>query len=272
MNITWESIEKNINEFIGNKNTGIVIGGGTCLALELNTKINSKVKDVVFGPPINDSGLALGAAAFGYFMDTGKWPNPIKSPSMMHLQEPLPEVGPQDPKEIAAVIAKDRVVGLLRGKAECGPRALGFRSILANACKYENLKRVSEDLKGREYFRPLAPIVTAESFDRYFVGPKGEYMQYKCECTEEAQKELPAIVHKDNSARPQVVYKENDPWLHSLLVEYGKLTGHECMINTSLNGKGKPICNTYQDAIDDFEGKDIKIVSITYKKERFQIK
>jgi predicted NodU family carbamoyl transferase len=268
--ITWSKIKQNI-EISKNsgEDLGIVIGGGTCLALELNSRIHPMVKDVVFGPPVNDSGIALGAAAFAYFMDTGKWPNPIKTPSIMHLQESLPEVGPQDPTDIAKLIAEDKVVGLLRGKAECGPRALGFRSMFANACKYKNLKRVSEDLKGREYFRPLAPIVTAESFDRYFIGPKGEYMQYKCDCTEEAQKELPAIVHKDNSARAQVVYKEKDPWLHALLVEYGRLTGHECMINTSLNGKGKPICNTYQDAVDDFKNKDIELVSINYKNQRF---
>lgn len=261
--IIWDKVKQNIEFF--SEDLGVVIGGGTCLALELNTRIHAMKNDLVFGPPVNDSGLALGAAAFAYFMDTGKWPNPIKSPSIMYLQEPLPEIGPQDPTDIAKMIANDRIVGLLRGKAECGPRALGFRSIFANASKYENLKRVSEDLKGREYFRPLAPIVTAESFDRYFVGPKGEYMQYKCECTEEAQKELPAIVHKDNSSRPQVVYKENDPWLHSLLVEHGRLTGHECMINTSLNGKGKPICNTYQDAFEDFKDKEIELVSISHK-------
>ena len=266
--IIWEKVNENLKN-IGD--IGVLVGGGTCLALELNTRIYEMKKDLIFGPPVNDSGLALGAAAFGYFMDTGRWPKPIQSPSINYLQEPLPEVGPQDPTDIAKLIADDKVVGLLRGKAECGPRALGFRSILANACKYENLKRVSEDLKGREYYRPLAPVVTSESFNRYFVGPKGEYMQYRCECTEEAQKELPAIVHKDNSARPQVVYKEKDPWLHSLLVEYGRLTGHECVINTSLNGKGKPICNTYQDAVEDFSGKDIKLVSINYKKERFKL-
>jgi carbamoyltransferase len=262
MDFTWEKILINLQNFTPNKELGIVVGGGTCLALELNTNISNLTKDFVFGPPVNDSGLALGAACYGYFLDKGRWPPALNTPSIMYLQEPLPKTGVQEPKEIAKLIAQDKVVGLLRGKAECGPRALGFRSILANASKYQNLKRVSQDLKGREYYRPLAPMVTEESFDRYFIGPKGEYMQFKCECTLAAQTECPAIVHKDNSSRPQVVNKNKDPWLHELLVEYGKMTGSECLINTSLNGPGKPICNTYNDALSDFKDKEIELISI----------
>jgi carbamoyltransferase len=104
--------------------------------------------------------------------------------------------------------------------------------------------------------------VTEEAFDQYFIGPKGKYMQYRVECTKKAQRCLPAIVHKDNSARPQVVSKKDDPWLHELLVECENLIGHPCLINTSLNSKGKPICNTLDDATEDFEGKNIELISI----------
>lgn len=259
----WNDLKKNIDHFAHNR--GVVLGGGSALALEVNSLVKNQVKDVVFGPPVNDSGLALGAAAFAYWHINKEWPK-IKSPSLNFLQSELPKIGPQKTNEIAKLIASNNFIGLLRGKSEAGPRSLGFRSILASAGKKENLEIVSQQLKGREFYRPLAPVVTEQSFDRYFIGPKGKYMQYKVECTEEAQKELPAIVHKDNSARPQVVCKENDPWFHELLVEYGKITGHECMINTSLNGKGKPICNTYQDAINDFgENNKIILTSISQK-------
>lgn len=261
----WKSCEINLRRFIPNGDIGLVIGGGTNLSLELNTSISYCVKDLVFGPPISDCGISLGAAIYGFYLDNGRWPDPLKSPSIMYLQKELPEVGPQQPKEIARLLASNSVIGLMRGKAECGPRALGFRSILANAGERENLNRVSEKLKQREYYRPLAPMITSESFDKYFIGPKGQYMQYRCECTEDARRYLPAIVHCDNSSRPQVVYKDSDPWLHELLVEYGRITGHECLINTSLNGPGKPICNTYEDAVEDFANKDIKIVSIKTK-------
>lgn len=258
-NMIGNAVEENIRALA--KGRGVVLGGGTALALEINTRVHNLVGDVVFGPPINDSGLALGAAAFGYFHAKKVFPK-VPGPSIMALQKPLPKIGPQEPGDIARMVAQDKVVGLLRGMGEAGPRALGYRSILASAMKATNLKRVSEQIKGREFYRPLAPVVTSEAFDRYFVGPKGEYMQYRVTCTDEARKFLPAIVHADNSSRPQVVYKERDPWLHSLLVRHGEMTGHPIMINTSLNGPGKPICNTYEDAAADMKGKEVVLVSI----------
>lgn len=265
--IIWPAIESNIQKFA--KGRGVVIGGGTTLALELNTRIHGMVKDVVFGPPTDDSGLALGAAAWAYFNHTGRWPK-LNSPSLNALPSPLPQYGPQNQKDIAKRLANGVVIALLRGQAEAGPRALGFRSFLASAKNKNNLKRLSKRIKKREFYRPLAPIVTEEQFDRFFVGPKGKYMQYKVECTDEARRLLPAIVHKDGSARPQVVYKSDDPWLHKLLTDYGEISGVECLINTSLNGKNKPICNTFYDVMQDLDSKlryreNIEVVSIGEK-------
>jgi carbamoyltransferase len=255
-----ENIFENIKNFSHGR--GVIVAGGSALTLEINTQIYNLTKDVVFGPPIDDSGLALGAAAFAYWHINKRWPK-ASTPSLNELQSPLPSVGPQNPESIAKKLSNGSIIGLLRGKAEAGPRSLGFRSILASATKYENLKLVSEDLKGKEFYRPVASMVTEESFDRYFIGPRGKYMQYKVECTKEAQECLPAIVHKDNSAKPQVVSQKDDPWLHCLLKSYGELTGHECLINTSLNGKGKPICNTFEDAVEDFKEKNIELISIS---------
>lgn len=260
INFIWDKLKNNIDKF--SKNKEVLIGGGTSLALELNTKIFNYCNNLTFGPPADDSGLALGAAAFGYFHVNKIWPNSISSASLNNLVYDLKKKGPQEPKEIANLIFKNKIIGLLRGKAEVGPRALGFRSIFAGAIDFDNLKRVSQDLKDREAYRPLAPIVTEQSFDKYFIGPKGKYMQYKCLCTDYCKKNLPAIVHKDYSARPQVIYESQDPWLHEILVEYGKMSGHECFINTSLNGKNKPICNSFEDAESDFNNKQIEIISI----------
>ena len=254
----WISIKKILDEYNPN---GVVIAGGTALALEINTNIFNQIGDVFFGPATNDSGLALGAAAFSFFAKNKFWPK-LKTPSLINSKEALPLIGEQDYKKIAKIIADGTIVGLLRGKSEIGPRSLGYRSILANAKSKEQLVKVSQEIKEREFYRPLAPIVTIDQFDRLFIGPKGEYMQYRAFCTEETKKFLPAIVHKDGTSRPQVVTEENDVWMYSLLKEYGKITGYECMINTSLNGKGKPICNSYSDAKEDFKNKDIKLISI----------
>ena len=257
-NNIWLAVKANIEKF-GNGN-GVVISGGSTLALEVNSKIHEMTNDVVFGPPTDDSGQALGAAMLAYYHHNKKWPV-IKTASLNCLQDPLPAIGPQDPIEIAKLIASNKVVGLLRENSEAGPRALGFRSILALPLA-DNLKRVSQRIKKREFYRPLAPVVTERQFDELFKGPIGEYMQYRCDCTDIAKKSTPAIVHKDNTSRPQVVFKEKDPWLHSLLEEIGKLTGYECLINTSLNSKDKPICNTYEDAKKELRHADIELVSI----------
>lgn len=257
--IIWPAVEENITKFALGKS--VLIGGGTTLALELNTRIHNMCGDVVFAPPTDDSGCALGAAAFAYWFHTRKWIK-INTPSLNELQSPLEKFGPQSPEEIAKLLANGKVVGLLRGKSEAGPRALGFRSILASAKNKNNLRRVSQEIKRREYYRPLAPMVTEEQFDRFFTGPKGKYMQYRNECTEECKELLPAICHKDGSARPQVVYKQDDPWLHRLLTTYGEISGVECLINTSLNGKNRPICSTLEDAQKDMAGKDILLASL----------
>lgn len=254
----WSALHDNIKRF--SDGSGVVIGGGTALALETNSKMYEEIGEVIFGPPTDDSGLALGAAAFGYYHVNKKWIR-LDSPSLQSLQDPLPQIGPQHPGEIAELLAKNKVVGLLRGKGEAGPRALGFRSILAQPTQ-DNLKRVSQDIKEREFFRPLAPIVTAEAFNKLFIGPPGEYMQFLAHCTEEGKSLCPAVCHRDNTSRPQVVYKEKDPWLHELLVEYGKLSGVECLINTSLNKARKPICNTYEDVRREMRGKDLEIICL----------
>jgi predicted NodU family carbamoyl transferase len=257
----WQGVKENIEKF-GNGN-GVVISGGSTLALEINSKISDLAGSVVFAPPTDDSGQALGAAIFAYYHTTKKWPK-IHTPSLNSLQDPLPAAGPQDLDDIAALIASNAVVGLVRGKSEAGPRALGFRSMLA-VPHADNLKRVSQKIKKREFYRPLAPIVTARQFSELFEGPMGEYMQYRCFCKPLAKKLTPAVVHTDNSVRPQVVYPERDPWMHDLLVKVGKLTGVECLINTSLNAKNKPICNTYEDARRELRGTEVEIVSLPHE-------
>ena len=161
---------------------------------------------------------------------------------------------------IKLTIPLSEISFLMRGLGECGPRSLGHRSILSS-CNIENLKLVSIDIKKREFYRPLAPIVTNNHFSKFFIGPMGKYMQYKVDCTEEAKIKLPAIVHKDNSSRPQIVSKESDPWLFSLLVEYGKLSGKECLVNTSLNTCSRPICNINKD-LYEFDKKTLESVVV----------
>jgi len=145
------------------------------------------------------------------------------------------------------------------GKGEVGPRALGHRSLLA-VPTLENKLLLSEKIKRREFYRPVAPIVTNNDFPKLFTGPQGKYMQYRNGCTELANKLTPGIVHNDNTARAQVITREDNPWLFDVLVEVGKKTGAECLINTSLNGPGKPIANTADDVTNEMDISEFELV------------
>jgi carbamoyltransferase len=229
--------------------------------LEINSRIHRKTTqgDVVFGPSTDDSGIALGNAAYAYFKTTGRWPKKLLSASInrsMRAHTPS-----SSPKQIAKLLSEGTICGIVRSNSEAGPRALGYRSLLASAETTEMKTLVSERIKGRESYRPLAPIVTDKEFDRLFVGPRGKFMQYSVNCTDECKRIVPAIVHTDNTSRPQVV-DANDPWLYDLLIEYGKLTGTECLINTSLNTDGRPIANDLVDAQYDFKQHPVQIFGV----------
>lgn len=254
INKIWKSIEPVLDG-------PVVIGGGTTLALELNSRIFQKTKDVVFAPCADDSGISLGCAAYAFFSMNKRWPDPFNTAALINQTAPHEAYGPQSPKHIAKLLFDGKICALIRGKSECGPRALGNRSILASASTTQMKVIVSEKIKGREFYRPLSPIVTDNDFSRFFVGPKGSYMQYMVNCTEEAKVVVPAIVHTDGTARPQVVYP-TDEWLYELLVEYGKLSGAECLINTSLNTGGLPIAENAADAKHDLENHDVVLCVI----------
>jgi len=243
-----EDVKKQVDVFLKKyPNKNVVVGGGTFLALELNTYIAEKGRNVVLGPPPNDSGIALRSAALGYYLINKKWPKALDTPFLQWCPPQKP-TAPMTPERAAAILVdENRPLGVIIGKGELGPRALGHRSLLAVPTP-GNKKLVSETIKKREFYRPAAPIVTDRQFEKFFTGPKGKYMQYRNFCTPLARELIPAVVHNDNSARVQVLERKDNPWLYDVLIEVGKKTGAECLINTSLNGPGKPISNTAEDA------------------------
>jgi len=255
-----EDLKDHIRQILDKyKHKNVVVGGGAFLALELNTWLVEQGRNIIFGPPINDSGIALGSAAYGYFLAKGEWPRRLDTPYLQWC--PQFKTDYISPQLAALYLMNGEILGLITGKGEAGPRALGNRSLLA-VPTMENARKASMEIKGREFYRPLAPIVTERCFDNLFIGPKGRHMQFRNFCTEHAKILAPGIVHKDNTARVQVLDPCQHPWLYELLVEIGKKTGVECLINTSLNAKGMAICNTLEDAIADFSKTNVRLVSL----------
>jgi carbamoyltransferase len=182
----------------------------------------------------------------------------------------------------ARMLAGGEVVGVARGRMEFGPRALGNRSILADARDPEMQRRLNLKTKFREGFRPFAPIVLADRAAQYFEtdGRSSPYMlktyavreDLRIEPEEgparadqplgfdrinEVRSRLPAITHLDYSARVQTVDPERHPFLARLLQEFEELTGCAVLVNTSFNVRGEPIVCTAADAINCFRLTDI---------------
>ena len=143
------------------------------------------------------------------------------------------------------------------GGSESGRRALGNRSILADPRNPGMKDMINEKVKHRQWFRPFAPSILEEHagdwFDDYMESP---YMSLVLNFKKEKQKLVPAVVHKDGTARLQTVKKNDNPWYHSFLEKWRDASGVPIILNTSFNDR-EPICETPAHAIDCFSRTEI---------------
>jgi carbamoyltransferase len=160
------------------------------------------------------------------------------------------------PEALAAELAAGNIIGVLNGPSEIGPRALGGRSIFADPRSSEMRERINRTIKLREPFRPLAPMVLAERFSDFFEDRRqaDPYMLRVARATKACRALAPAVIHRDGTARVQVVEADADPFLVRLLGAFNELAGLPLLLNTSFNRAGEPIVETPEDAIDAFLG------------------
>jgi len=155
-------------------------------------------------------------------------------------------------EEIAAMIEDGCTVGLLRGRSELGPRALGHRSILADPRSPTMKDHLNAHVKFREAFRPYAPMVLAEyANDIFDLSQPSPFMLFACDVRPKYQSLLPAITHVDGTARVQTIDGQ-EPFLRALLMAFYRRTGIAVLLNTSFNLAGEPIVETPEDAIRAF--------------------
>ena len=208
----------------------LIIMGGCALNCVANSKI--KGKNIWIMPAPGDAGSALGAAALVQKKKL-KW----KRPYLGHII--LKDCNPND---VVNELLKNKVCGVAHGRAEFGPRALGNRSLLGDP-RYD-IKDTVNTIKQRQKFRPFAPAILEEYADEYFEGPMNEYMQFVAT----AKHDYDSVTHVDGTARVQVVKKDCSSVIRKILEEWYDKTGCPMLLNTSLNIKGKPIVNTWEDA------------------------
>lgn len=226
--------------------TNLCLAGGSMLNIKWNSAIRrTGLFSEVFAPPfINDAGAAIGALCAELRQRTGdmalSWDAYRGVPLEDKCQTDGWDVTPCSIDELAALLAETgEPVVFLQGRSELGPRALGNRSILADA-RCSQIKDRLNELKERESYRPVAPIVLEEDAPVYFVpGTRDPFMLFEHEMTERGIREVPGIAHLDLTARVQTVSRADNPTLYELLQAYKRITGVSVLCNTSANGPGR---------------------------------
>lgn len=251
-------------------NDNICLAGGLFANVKLNQKISEyekfKFKNIYIAPPMGDEGTALGAACnlintkyhqtifqtdmfLGDDYSNDEILKTLKTSGLKYkvLEAPV--------KELATILAKGNEIAFFKGKMEFGPRALGHRSIIAPANDKDINNKINQKLNRTE-FMPFAPMTLKECLDEYYIDIDNkmlamQYMTISCKCKDKMKKEMPAVVHTDMTARPQII-EEKDGELYEIMNEYYNITSLSSIVNTSFNIHEEPIVNTPSEAIKGF--------------------
>lgn len=240
----WEDLWIEQLAKLSSLSENLILAGGCALNVLLNARIRrSGLFSHFFVPPsAGDDGQALGAllhqlgvsCAFPYLGRT--WGHARHAPL-----------------EAAEDLAAGRIVFWFDGRSEVGPRALGHRSILGIPSTVAMRRRLSEEVKQREWYRPVAPIVLAEDAADWFdTSGDSPWMLEAVPAKARAKAYAPAVVHVDGTCRLQTLAKHDDPVLHGLIRLVREMTGCPVLMNTSMNLPGEAICDSPDDARHTF--------------------
>lgn len=253
---------------------GVSGAGSLCLAggVALNCVMNARVRDrgpyrdIWVQPAAGDAGTALGAALW---IDNRQRGAKTREYQMEHaflgpcyhdeeIEEflrwsklsyrRLSDVA----EETADLLVADKVIGWFQGRMEFGPRALGARSILASPRSHSMQAKLNE-IKDREDFRPVAPVVLEEEADQWFVGARvSPFMLFVFDVRPEKADQIPAVRHVDGTARVQTINRRQNAPYYDLLRAFQRRTGVPVLVNTSFNTRGEPVVCSPRDAVESF--------------------
>jgi carbamoyltransferase len=253
----------------------LTLAGGVALNCVANARLAEQgpFEQLWVQPAAGDSGTALGGAlhvahALGDRvapMDTaalGRQWTDAELEAWLRLADVPFERPPDIADAAAAVLEQNGVVAWFQGRSEYGPRALGHRSLLADPRRPENLARMN-DVKGREQFRPIAPMVLCHRAHDVFDGVvPSPYMLFTHRVRPEWLDRIPAVVHVDGTARIQTVDPDDEPLVARMLTCFERRTGVPVVINTSLNTAGRPMVDDPRDALECFGSAPVDALAI----------
>jgi len=256
----------------------ICLSGGFFANVKTNQLINEKLDfdEVFVMPAMNDEGISMGAA-LAKCIDLGEYKfEPVKD---VYLGKEYSNVEidnfvknncdnyvPFDFDVLVEHLKNGKIVGVFRGRTEFGPRALGNRSILVDPTNRDTFTILNNRLQRNEIM-PFAPIMLDECVDDILYCKKSkrsaEFMTLCYNVKPEWVNKIPAVINVyDNTCRPQIVTKDTNDWLHTLLKKYNQSTGVPVLLNTSFNTHGYPIINSPQQALDALKEKVIDMLVI----------
>jgi carbamoyltransferase len=249
----------------------LTMAGGTALNCVANARIAAEgpFERVWVQPAAGDAGTALGAAlsVTGQHVpftgaDLGRgWTDDELEAELRRAA--LPYTRPESiAAEAAKVLAGNGIVAWFQGRSEYGPRALGHRSLLAHPGDAETQTRMN-NVKGREQFRPIAPMVRAERFADIFEGVfPSPYMLFVHTVKPAWKDRIPAVTHVDGTARVQTVHADTEPVVAEMLAEFERRTGLPVVVNTSLNTAGRPMVDTPREAMELFGSAPVDLLAL----------
>ena len=261
-----------VRELVGELKVGkLALAGGVFSNVKLNQRILALpgVENIYVHPNMGDGGLASGAAFEVYSrLKGGLRPElaPVYLGTEINRENALQAlqkagVGYEEPENLAQIVgrllADGKVVARADGKMEYGPRALGNRTVMA-PCHDPSINQWLNRKFARTEFMPFAPVILQEHAKEYFSDWEEEqitarFMTITYDASEIARKNIPAAVHVDGTARPQVIRREDNPGYYDILREYHVITGVPSVINTSFNMHEEPIVRTAEEAIAAFQ-------------------
>jgi carbamoyltransferase len=253
----------------------LTMAGGVALNCVANARLlrEGPFEELWVQPAAGDSGTALGAA-LQVAADAGDTVAPMRTAALGRgwddaaLAAWLDRAGVAYERSddialtVAETLAADGVVAWFQGRSEFGPRALGHRSLLADPRRTANLERLN-DVKGREQFRPVAPMVLEEHAQDIFTGRHpSPHMLFVHDVAAAWKARIPAVVHVDGTARVQTVAPAEEPLVARMLEAFHALTGVPVVVNTSLNTAGRPMVDDPRDALECFGSAPVDLLAI----------
>jgi carbamoyltransferase len=254
----------------------LTMAGGVALNCVANSLLwrEGPFDEVWVQPAAGDSGTAMGAAMH-VATELGDDVQPMSGAALgrswseeelngrLHAAGLAGERVADVAEEVGAIIAGNGIVAWFEGRSEYGPRALGHRSLLASAAFAENLERLN-DIKGREQFRPVAPMVLLERAEEIFTsGPiPSPYMLFTHDVRPEWRDRIPTVVHVDGSARIQTIDRREEPLVAGILDAVERRTGVPVIVNTSLNTAGRPMVDDPRDALECFGSAPVEVLAL----------